>query len=456
MDDRTPILIGAGQLTQRDVDPAEALEPVALMRASALLAAEDAGLDGRRRSRALDSVSVVNVLSWPYANPPRLLAEQLGARPRGGDLHDGRRQLAADAGQRRPRRGSPTASVRARAARRRGGDARAGARAPRRRAPRLVVGRRRIRRASSATRAPARATTRCGTASSCRCRSTRCSRTRCARAAAARPSSTCAPLGALYARLSQVAAANPYAWFRSARSAAEIATVDARNRIIAFPVPEADERDHRRRPGRGGADDLGRHGAHARRAARPLGVPAGLRRRARPVVRLRAPRLRELARRSPRPATQALAMAGVEHRRDRPVRSLQLLSERGAARACDALGIADDDPRPLTVTGGLAAFGGPGNNYSMHAIATMLQRLRARARAARAGDGARLVRDQARGRHLRHRARTDAVAKAPPLRHSTRLDAMPHPALAERPDGAATIETYTVMHDRGGAPSVAW
>ena len=39
------------------------------------------------------------------------------------------------------------------------------------------------------------------------------------------------------------------------------------------------------------------------------------------------------------------------------------------------LGIALDDPRRLTVTGGLPFFGGPGNNYSMHAIATMHDRL---------------------------------------------------------------------------------
>lgn len=32
------------------------------------------------------------------------------------------------------------------------------------------------------------------------------------------------------------------------------------------------------------------------------------------------------------------------------------------------------------------------------------------------------------------------------------VDAMPHPALAERPDGPATIETYTVIHDRSGGP----
>ena len=42
----------------------------------------------------------------------------------------------------------------------------------------------------------------------------------------------------------------------------------------------------------------------------------------------------------------------------------------------DALGVKSDDPRPLTVTGGLPYAGGPGNNYVMHSVATMAQRLR--------------------------------------------------------------------------------
>ncbi|NED69845.1 acetyl-CoA acetyltransferase, partial [Streptomyces sp. SID10244] len=35
----------------------------------------------------------------------------------------------------------------------------------------------------------------------------------------------------------------------------------------------------------------------------------------------------------------------------------------------DPLGITGDDARGLTLTGGLPFFGGPGNNYSLHAIA---------------------------------------------------------------------------------------
>jgi acetyl-CoA C-acetyltransferase len=41
-----------------------------------------------------------------------------------------------------------------------------------------------------------------------------------------------------------------------------------------------------------------------------------------------------------------------------------------------AVGVALDDPRGLTVTGGLPFFGGPGNNYMTHSIATMASKLR--------------------------------------------------------------------------------
>jgi acetyl-CoA C-acetyltransferase len=48
------------------------------------------------------------------------------------------------------------------------------------------------------------------------------------------------------------------------------------------------------------------------------------------------------------------------------------------SEACDILDIADDDPRPLTQTGGLAFFGGPGNNYTMHGIASLVDNLRSK------------------------------------------------------------------------------
>ena len=44
--------------------------------------------------------------------------------------------------------------------------------------------------------------------------------------------------------------------------------------------------------------------------------------------------------------------------------------------ACEALGIDGDDPRGLTLTGGLPYFGGPGNSYSLHAIAETVAEMR--------------------------------------------------------------------------------
>jgi acetyl-CoA C-acetyltransferase len=116
--------------------------------------------------------------------------------------------------------------------------------------------------------------------------------------------------------------------------------------------------------------------------------------------------------------------------------------------ARDMLGIPDDDPRPLTVTGGLPYFGGPGNDYAMHAIATMMERLRA------APGSTGLV--SALGWYLTKHAigvyATEPRPWAPqdlaPVQRE--LDAMAHPALVSEPHGCGTIETYTVLHDRGG------
>src|SRR5262249_52273995 len=45
---------------------------------------------------------------------------------------------------------------------------------------------------------------------------------------------------------------------------------------------------------------------------------------------------------------------------------------------CEALSLAGDDPRGLTLTGGLPYFGGPGNSYSLHGIAETVIQMRDR------------------------------------------------------------------------------
>ena len=77
-----------------------------------------------------------------------------------------------------------------------------------------------------------------------------------------------------------------------------------------------------------------------------------------------------------RGARQALDMAG---RSLADMRFFDLYScfPSAVEIACQEIGIAEDDPRGLTVTGGLPYFGGPGNNYVTHSISEMVRRLRA-------------------------------------------------------------------------------
>ena len=70
----------------------------------------------------------------------------------------------------------------------------------------------------------------------------------------------------------------------------------------------------------------------------------------------------------------------------------------------DALGLLPQDSRGLTLTGGLPYFGGPGNNYSMHAIAEAVERVRASAGQPCVGVRQRWSAVEDIGRHLQHDA----------------------------------------------------
>ena len=118
--------------------------------------------------------------------------------------------------------------------------------------------------------------------------------------------------------------------------------------------------------------------------------------------------------------------------------------------ACAEMGIAEDDPRGLTVTGGLPYFGGPGNNYVTHAIAETMARVRGRpgSRALVTANG-NYVTKQSAGIYSTTRPEKSFMPRDPAV-YQAEIDADCGPAVAERAAGAARIETYTVMHDRQG------
>ncbi|MDE0613300.1 MAG: acetyl-CoA acetyltransferase [bacterium] len=76
IDDRTPVLVGAGTAAQRLDDPTEAKEAVGLMADALVGAADDAG-----SSSLIDRLDQVRVTqgTWVYADPARWVADAVGA-----------------------------------------------------------------------------------------------------------------------------------------------------------------------------------------------------------------------------------------------------------------------------------------------------------------------------------------------------------------------------------------
>ena len=81
LDPRTPVLVGAGQWSNR-VDRGEpAVEPVEMMAEALRRAATDSGGADGLLAQA-DAVRVLSVFSRRYRNAARLVADRIGARPR--------------------------------------------------------------------------------------------------------------------------------------------------------------------------------------------------------------------------------------------------------------------------------------------------------------------------------------------------------------------------------------
>ncbi|MEN8162347.1 MAG: hypothetical protein ABFS41_19910, partial [Myxococcota bacterium] len=183
-----------------------------------------------------------------------------------------------------------------------------------------------------------------------------------------------ARIGALWARLAEVAAKNANAWLRRAPGADEIATPSAENRWVAYPYTKllvanmvVDQAAALILCSAGAAR---RAGVPEERFVYPLAateavvarhISERMRLDEEPPMRIAGPR--------------ALELAGVE---PASLDFVDLYSCFPAAvqLGAEALGLPEE--RPLSVTGGLTFAGGPFNSYVMHAIATLVERLRER------------------------------------------------------------------------------
>jgi acetyl-CoA C-acetyltransferase len=255
-------------------------------------------------------------------------------------------------------------------------------------------------------------------------------------------------MATLFARFAEVAARNPLATRRAGYSAERLAMIDRENRWVGFPYPRlmnshpyVDQAAALVLTSVGVARDLGispakwvyLHGCADGNdhwyASERVNLHSS------PAIRMGA--------------RKALDMAG---RTFTDMRFFDLYSCFPAAVeiACQEIGLVEDDPRGLTVTGGLPYFGGPGNNYVTHSISEMIRQLRAHS-----GTFGMVT---ANGNYVtKHSFGIYSTApfrgkwrREDPGRLQAELDALPKAPLIKDPSGPATIETYTIMHGKTG------
>jgi acetyl-CoA C-acetyltransferase len=252
-------------------------------------------------------------------------------------------------------------------------------------------------------------------------------------------------MGALFAPFSAIAAANPYSSSAvKAYSAEELITPTASNRMISAPYTRLlVSRDQVNQAAALILTSVG--------MARQLGIAESQWVYLHGYSEAAERRFIERADLGASPAAHlaakaALAAAGVTPPEVSYFDFYSCFPIAVSNTACDALGLAPDDSRGLTVTGGLPFFGGPGNNYSMHAIASMAEKLRAKPGSfgfvgANGGTLAKYAAGVYSTRPAEWKNCDSSALQA-------QIDALPAPDIAYEPEGWATIETYNVVYGR--------
>jgi acetyl-CoA C-acetyltransferase len=256
-------------------------------------------------------------------------------------------------------------------------------------------------------------------------------------------------IAGLWSRFSAVAAARPdVAWSPRARTAEEIGTPSASNRLVSLPYTKLLNANIQ-------VDQAAALVLCSAEAARAAGVP-----RDRWVfVHAGAQAADEwlMSHRVTLAASPAIAAcgravlghAGIDVAELGPV-DLYSCFPAAVELAAGALGLPLDDPaRPLTCTGGLTFFGGPGNDYATHAIAAVARELRA-------APGGTHGLATALGWYATKHA-VGVYGNAEPARPFRAVEAAPAApparAVAAPGDHDAVAETGTVIYERDGAPS---
>jgi acetyl-CoA C-acetyltransferase len=254
-------------------------------------------------------------------------------------------------------------------------------------------------------------------------------------------------IGKLFAPFTCVAAANPHSAAPVERTAEELATVTERNRIVAEPYPRMTVA--RDQVNQAAAIIIANAGL-----ARQLGVPEDK------WVHIHAVTAATELKLSQRPdlAANPASIASVEAALVRAGKTMADIAYLDfyscfaipVFNQCDHFGLAADDPRGLTLTGGLPFFGGAGNNYSAHAIAEAVQRVRAdRGSFALVGANGGWMSKYATGIYS-----TEPADWSGGTRFAKLAMATDKVTFANEPSTEATVETYTINRSPKGDQAI--
>jgi acetyl-CoA C-acetyltransferase len=78
-DDRIPVIVGVGEIVDRPKEIAKGLEPLALLEQALKRAEADSGC---KLLGEIQSLDIVNFLSWRYRDPEKQLSDRLGIKPK--------------------------------------------------------------------------------------------------------------------------------------------------------------------------------------------------------------------------------------------------------------------------------------------------------------------------------------------------------------------------------------
>ena len=453
IDPRTPVLVGQGQIVNHAATLADAREPVQLIAEAIRSATTDAGLS---TVPDVDALNIVRMLSWRYANPAHTVAKLLGINtradgitPHGGnmpqlvvnklarEIQNGELDIAIIAGgessysRSRAQRESTTLNWTPEAE---GTPAPlqviddAAMSSPEEIARKIFLPVQIYPMFESAIRAKANRTL----------------------------DEHDQLISELWSRFSGVAATNPNAWSQVALSAEEIRIVTPKNRIIGSPYRKVMNSNNQ-------VDMAAALIICSVEKATQLGIAKD--RWVFPISGADCHEHYFISNRfsfSDTPAVRlggamACDLAGVSLSE---ISLVDLYSCFPSAVQLGAQSLNLSLNQQLTVTGGLSFAGGPWNNYVMHAIATMMIKLRNDKSEAQNGfiwaNG---------GYATKH---SFGVYSTEPAKKGFRygspqaeIDSLDKRELASTTDaasdvaGQATIEAYTVMHNRDGEPESA-